>query len=427
MDIAVHDLKTRNGCLGDVDTIADILNAAFQLEKRPEKQASARRLANHHFSEFLLLEDAGVTVGVAHIAPQWLQVGREAILKGDVGHVGVRPDRQGTGHGTRLLEACISTMHARGMHMSRLGGLMRFYRRFGYEPFPRRLIRIPVEPMAAVLKGRTWAEILALPPEQAQRVRPYHPARDYRAKHALLVAFNDGRSGAARTPDAPGDAPTAGPDDEGLEIVYEQDGVIRGYLRGALALVHARAPTPTYCVNTFAYDPQTPEACGALLKIFIRRAASIAPTAITARFPFDERVFADINAANIRFEAVELRQGADGNMVQVINLPALLEAISPELEHRIADAAPAPWTGHVRFVLPGQEAGLSVSPGGISTGATPENAVTVKTGHSTFLKWVFGISGFAEFADAGLGLTPPQHQLLATLFPRRPCASGVWG
>lgn len=423
----MDDLQARGGCPVDVETILDILDASFQLKDKPEKQAGARRFAEGRFAEFLLLEKAGQPVGVIHIGPQWLHVGEAAILKGDVGHVGVRPEHQGKGYGTLLMQACVGFMRANGFHLSRLGGLMRFYSRFGYEPFPRRVIRIPVEPMETVFKGHRWSDIRAVPASQAQRVRPYHPARDHAGKHALLRAFHGGRSGAEPIPDRPGPAPAAEPDEDGLEFVYERDGVLCGYLKGALALVHAKAPTPTYCINTFAYDPSTPDACEALLKTFIWRAAAIAPTTITARIPFDEQLFSDINRAGISFEAVDLRQGTDGNMVQVINLPSLFGAIAPELERRLTASGPVPWTGCLRFALPGQEAVLEVSRDRIRPVADSNAAVTVETCHSTFLKWVFGVSGFAEFTSSAAGLSASQRAVLAVLFPRCACSSGSWG
>ena len=128
----------------DSDTIFEILRAAFQLESRPNGIEPARRMSQNDFASFLLLEEYGQTVGLVHIGRHRLQIGRSAIIKGDVGHVAIRPHLQGKGYGTKLMQNTIRFMGENGFHVTRLGGLMKFYSRFGYEPFQRRHIKIPV-------------------------------------------------------------------------------------------------------------------------------------------------------------------------------------------------------------------------------------------------------------------------------------------
>ncbi len=148
---------------------------------------------------------------------------------------------------------------------------------------------------------------------------------------------------------------------------------------------------------------------------------------ISARLPYDERLFAAITAADIAFEVTEMHPAADGNMMQVLNLPAVLEAMSTELSVRLARADARLWEGCLGFVLAGQSGSLKVSRRGVAFADDGQPDVCVTTNHATFLKWLFGISGFAESGESFPDSTPAQRLLLSVLFPRLPCASGPWG
>src|SRR5204863_9681591 len=121
----------------DIPTIVDIECRAFQRDSADHRRRVEQHL-QHEWSECVLLQESGQIVASAHVARQWLRVGRCAVLKGDVGHVAVPPELQGRGYGTTLMQQLIPFMAANGFHVSRLGGLMKFYARFGYEPFLRR-------------------------------------------------------------------------------------------------------------------------------------------------------------------------------------------------------------------------------------------------------------------------------------------------
>jgi len=54
--------------------------------------------------------------------------------------------------------------------------------------------------------------------------------------------------------------------------------------------------------------------------------------------------------------------------------------------------------------------------------------VSITASHASFLKWLFGISGFAEHPLARDESIPVEsRQVLTALFPRTPCCSGPWG
>ena len=417
----------RPGRRQEAEAIIEVLVQAFRLREKPEKLTAARRMVETGYAQFLVLEEEGGIAAVARLQWQPLQIGRCTVLKGEVGHVAVRPELQGKGYGTKLMRGVVDHMRGAGCHVSRLGGLMRFYGRFGYEPFLRRYIHIPVAPMDSEMKGRPWSGLRAIPPELKARVRRYDPSRDHAAVHTLLRAYDLGRPGAYPRAEHPGATPSAGPDPEGLEFVYEHDGDVHGYLRGAHGYVHAGDARPSYRVDAYAESGAAPSACEALLKTLIWEAAKTAPTTMSARLPYDERLFASLTRAGIAFNVVEMHPALDGNMMQITNLPGLLEAIAPELSDRLAATGPCPWAGCMEFRLPRDRGRLSLAPGRVRAGAVAGPDIVVETTQATFLKWLFGIAGFAEFADVGRDLTGAQRLALNILFPRLPCASGPWG
>jgi hypothetical protein len=85
------------------------------------------------------------------------------------------------------------------------------------------------------------------------------------------------------------------------------------------------------------------------------------------------------------------------------------------------------WEGLLRLQMPRQSAVLEVRGARARVWLRAEPDVTVTTDHATFLKWLFGIQGAAEFALPREGRAPAVDRLLAALFPREPCASGPWG
>ena len=407
----------------DIPSIVDIECRAFSRDT-PESRAHKQRELQHELADYVALTDGPQIVAVARIQPHWLRVGCCQVLKGDVGHVAVPPELHGQGFGTTLMQRIIPHMRDHGFHLSRLGGLMKFYSRFGYEPFIRRYVHILVPHLDTPLKGQSWREMLDLPDAPLPHVRPYHPARDRDAVHRLRYAFDATRSGQIAIAPEPSGPATGEPDPSGLRWVYD-DGQIRGFLQGAYALVNAGDPGPSYRLDELIFDYSCPQAVPDLVKTYLQRAQDEAPTKLTCRLPYDEALFNALSEANIACEVVEWRTANDGNMMLVVNLEGTLEAILPELQERLGGLPQLPWEGNVRFVLPAGEAILEVRGGEV--GLTDSAAdVVIRASQADFIKWLFGIVGFAESPQAQ-ALTPPQRLVLNLLFPRLPCASGPWG
>ncbi len=419
------DLIFRRAAEADAEAIAEVLCGAFA----PADEAARERLcrlARDGWRELVVLTADGKPVAVAHVEPHRLRVGSCSVLKADVGHVGVRPDLQGQGLGTRLMTDLVAWLPEARFQVTRLGGLMRFYERFGYEPFPRRYVTIPVPARGAVLKGTSWDSLIALKRRAAAAVRPYHPAKDHRAVYRLRYAAAL-RPGALVMPTAPGPAPAAGPDPSRPVYVYERGGEVVGYLRGGLARVHAGDPDLRYCLDELAALEWDPGVVGPLVKTLMARAREIAPTEIMARLPYDERLFEALTAAGIPFHILEMRQAHDGNMMQVVDLAGTLRAVAPELTQRLRQAGCCPWQGVLEVRLPRLSATLRVSDGQAAIARAERPDAVLELSHAAFLKALFGLLAMPEAAAAAGRLPGPLQVTLGILFPRLPAASGPWG
>jgi predicted N-acetyltransferase YhbS len=421
----MDQLVFRRAAEAESAAVFAILRAAFPAAADAGLER-LRRLAFDEWHDLVVLAQDSRPVAVAHVEPHRLRVGACSVLKADIGHVAVRPDLQAQGLGTRLLQEIVAWLPQERFQISRLGGLMRFYQRFGYEPFPRRYVTLPVPARDAVLKGTPWSELLAVQAGIQAQVRPYDPAHDFHAVYRLRAAAAL-RPGALVLPTNPGPAPTTGPDPAKLVFVYLRDGRIEGYLRGGLARVHAGDPDLRYCLDELAVAPWDPEAVGTLVKTLLAKAVDRAPTEIMARLPYDEQLFAALTAAGLPFTVLEMRQALDGNMMQVVDLYSTLRAIAPELTRRLRAAGCCPWQGCLELRLPRLAADLRLTPDQVSAVPTGSAETVLELSHAAFIKALFGIQGLAEAAANVATLSGPQQVTAGILFPRLAAASGAWG
>ncbi len=84
--------RFRKGTPADSQEILEVIVGAFQLDEDSLRYPRQKALAFNAPHEFIVMLDGDQIVGIVHIGDTWIQVGRCAVLKGDVGHVGVRGD-----------------------------------------------------------------------------------------------------------------------------------------------------------------------------------------------------------------------------------------------------------------------------------------------------------------------------------------------
>lgn len=419
--------EIRQGTPADSQGILEVIMDAYEIAEDSLRWPRARAMADNLPHEFRVMIRDGRVAAVVHVADTWIQVGDCAVLKGDVGHVGVRPELQGRGLGTAMMRDVVRWMRESGYHMSRLGGLMRFYQRFGYEPFLRRFVEFEV-PEFSHTRGRVPALQAHPEPSGFEGVlRPYDEARDWRARHEIRYAFYHGRSGAERVPaeaQAPG-SPTP-PDPDLMRWVYELAAEVRGYLFAVISPLEARGDETCISVSDFGYRPDCPQAAGLLLKRLLARAAHVAPARITSRLPFDEPLTEALQAGGVEFRRIELHQAVAGNMIQVLNLRALLEAIAPELEERLARSPVAGWTGGIELALPAERCSLALAGGKVMVGEAGAADLRLEMTQAQFVKALLGINAFAEL-PCSRGLEAGELAGVSALFPRTQTGSGPWG
>jgi len=407
---------------GDADAIFKVVASAFSLEEGSPKWKRKRDLVHSETEHFLVLEEDGGIVATCVVHPHRLWVGRSQVLKGDVGEVSVLRELQGRGLGTRLVREVSRWMEEEGFHISRLGGLNRFYGRFGWVPFPRWYYEFPLTSVGAGASRLSVEEVLSLPEELRSRVRPYDPERDGKRRLELYRLFYEGRTGAlVREGSEP---PGAGP--HGLDFVYEREGEIVGYVAGVEYPGEVSPFEPKVAVHEAAFDlASAPESLWVLMKYVLLEAHRRGALRVAARLPFDPAVERVLREGKVYFQKVELMSAYGSNMVKIVNLRRLLGAISPTLEGRLS-ALPYAWEGRVRLEVDGQEAVLVVGPSvQVDEG---EAGNYIRCDAHTMMRLVLGLSSFGEL-EGTLEHDLPREAVatFSALFPREPVATGPWG
>ena len=116
--------------------ILKVLEETFKIKRESKEWKDWKRLVTEEPENWRVLLLNNQIIGAVHIGRDKLRIGRSTILKGDVGEVSILPKYQGEGYGTELMRDTVAWMRRKRYDISRLGGLARFYSRFGYIRFP---------------------------------------------------------------------------------------------------------------------------------------------------------------------------------------------------------------------------------------------------------------------------------------------------
>ncbi|MDI9584522.1 MAG: GNAT family N-acetyltransferase [Acidobacteriota bacterium] len=421
------EIRYRVATAEDVEAILRVTVAAFRFTEDSPRYSALRREIEAAPQRYRVLEQSGEILASLHVGDNWIQVGQCAVLKGDIGHVAVDPGQQARGLGTMLMNQALADLRVSGYHLSRLGGLVRFYRRFGYEPFPRRFVEFRVKPVQGQREPVPAVEAYPPPSGYPGDLRPFDEASDWRGVGGVIHRFMAGRSGAdvVHRPTTPPAHP-APPDPTGLKFVHDVSGQIRGVLFAHDNPLESTETERCFSIGTFAYEPDCPDTAAILLQLLFSRLAPFAPVRITSRLPFDEKLACDLHENGIGFERIEMHQAVGSNMIQVLNLGAIFDAIAPELEARLQESLLPEWSGVVGFKLPNESCALRVDRGEMRACDPQDATVTVELSQAQFVKALFGLCGMDEL-PCTMSLTRLERALLGILFPRCPSGSGPWG
>jgi len=420
------DITFRKALKSDADGIFLALTSAFNLEENTSKWQSMRDMAYGGTESFLVLCKNDEVIGTMMISPHWLRVGSARVLKGDVGEVAILKELQGKGFGTRLMQECIHYLQDNGFHLSRLGGLNCFYAKFGYVPFPRRYYEFLLTKVHAGASTFPPEHLVTLSPEQEQFVRFYHPQKDWQRRNEIYDTFNGNRSGSLI--EGRGSAPTSGePDPSALRFVYEEDGNVSGYLFASEYSYELSPFEAKVTIYDIAFDLNKPQAFATLMRYTLREALKRGSQRVTARLPFDPLIQKLLTDAALYFSLQELQSAIASNMMLLLDLQGLLKSIASELTRRItyiSDVQPF----SLKLQINDQTTIIAINRKSVSIVDNGNPDVHLTCDMTAFLRWLFGLSSFDEW-QVGMkhSLNSKQTQVLTTLFPRQPCASGPWG
>jgi len=419
-----QDVILRSASSDDADDIFRVLTSAFRLKEDTGKHM--RSLAYNITERFLVMEKAGEMIATAMISPHWLRIGTAKVLKGDVGEVGVHQEFQGRGFGTQLMQGCVRHLRENGYQLSRLGGLNRFYARFGYVPFPRRYYEFILTEARAGASTMSPEDYLALTPEQERRVRLYIPHKDWQRSSELYDHFNQNRSGSLVRGRQSTPPPVSKPDPNSLNFAYEENDQVYGYLFASESAVDHSPFEAKIRIGDVAFQKDKPEAFKALMRYVLRAAAKRGVQRVTARLPFDPLIQKLLIEAAVPYSLRELQGAPASNMMMLIDLRSLLKAIAPELTRRLTHAPfYSPFSLQLR--VDEQTADLIVGES-VELVENEQAKFQLSCDTSAFLRWLFGLNGFEEWQEGVVhNFAAEQERVFATLFRREPCASGPWG
>lgn len=417
----------RPASMDDADSIFRVLVSGFRIAENTDRWNHIRNMAYGSTEQFLVIEKAGEVIAALVIWRHWLRIGTVKVLKGDIGEVAVLRELQGQGLGTQLMQGGVNHLRENGFHLSRLGGLNRFYARFGYVPFPRRYYEFLLTGAHAGADIIPPERLIALSPEQERRVRLYYPHRDWQRRDDLYEHFNQNRSGSLVRSRSVAQPSVSKPDPDSLNLVYEENGRVVGYL---FASEHAEEHSPFEAqvrIGDVAFQTDKPEAFKTLMCYVLREAVRRGAQRVTARLPFDPLVQKLLTEAAVPFSLRELQSAPASNMMMLVNLPGLFEAIAPELTRRYSGIPPCP-PFSIRIQVDEQAAALVVKPSSVEPTDDRQTDAQLSCDANTFLRWTLGLNGFDEWQTGVIhNLTGEQARVLAALFRREPCASGPWG
>lgn len=411
----------------EAEGIFRVLISAFHLEKDTPRWKTMQAIANGRTEQFLIMKKNDEIVATLAVFPHWLRIGSTKVFKGDVGEVAVLQKMQGQGIGTQLMKGCINYLRERGFHLSRLGGLNRFYARFGYRPFPRRYYEFLLTEAKAGASVISPENYLTMTPEQGQQVRLYYPHNDWHWRDKLYNHFNENRSGSLVKTLQSAQPPESDLDPDSLNFVYEENGRVTGYL---FASEHPEENSPFEAkmrIGDVAFQKDKPEVFKSLMRYALRAAIRRGIQRVTARLPFDPMIQGLLTEAAIPFSLRELQGAPASNMMMVVNLHELIKTISTELSKRRIKY-PTCASFSIELEVDKQVAFFTVNPFSIKLENAGQADARISCDTNTFLRWLFGLNGFDEWqAGVNHDLTEDQARIFSALFRREPCASGFWG
>ena len=410
----------RSATQQDIEKILNVVEKAFRIEKGSDKWENMKNLILKEPENWRVLLENGEIIGAAHIGKSWLKIGKSKILKGDVGEVSIPPEYQGKGYGTKLMKDVVEWMKKEGYDISRLGGLVKFYSRFGYHKFPRRYVEFffPKE----IKGGRNifpFSKFFLSNKKDFTHIRPFQK-KDYSAYINLYNQFNAERPGSPVLEIKKGNFPVK---KDLLKVVYEENGKVLGYL---FATKRKK--------KVSEFEPMMSFEIGGELKYryvfedlvlyILRIAYKEGIKSVTTRLPFDPRLIEIIKEVKVPFKLVELYEAGASNMIQIISLTSLFRHLLPELQYRLKNSL-IEWNGTLEIDIGKEKIQLFIQKKRIKITKNKKPDWKIKLDEPILLKMILGMVSPSEITFRKLSYQ--KISLLQVLFPNLPTFSGAWG
>lgn len=422
-------VQFRWGQSRDCEAIFEVQCSAFHLMTGSSKWNQARQLVESQTESYRVMEVEGDIVGSCHVSRHPLQIGSQVIQLAYLGQISVLPECQRQGYGTQLIWNLIACLDETGYDLARLSGLVRFYRRFGWTPFPRRFVEFPLQDLKVGIGEISISDILQPGSGLLEFVRPFEEEQDRAACDVLQRQFHAGRTGASQAPRGTPWTPFTHDMPEPWQLVFERDGVISGYVSTHVFSDDVSGFEAAVNLREVAFDLEQPEAVIALLRYVLWEAHRRGARRVTARLPWDPRLFSILSEGGLIFERVELLNPVGGNMLRTLNLSRTLQKIEEELTLRWQRSGETV-RGWLELEVNQERVCLGISDS-VRVVTDPSQAPSVPT-------WTICLTQ-TQFLMLLLGLAPVetvlfgerlQHELLwviGALFPMQTTASSTWG
>lgn len=408
----MNGIEFRQAKAEDAEKILRVMGQAFGRELGSEKyERDKERIARDIDAHWVLAQKEKI-VGAVHIRREAFQVGQTIVSKADVGEVCIAPNCQGQGLGTALMQKTVAQLKADGYALSRLGGYRRFYERFGWVPFPRGHIDFPLQGLTS-RGGFTDPVSYLNRPEEDARIRAYDGHRDATTCEALYAAFNARRTGAA-----PKQSFGTG-DENPWRVVYEVDGTIRAYVFASQNAPSQSRFSTAVSISNAACNLEDTRPLGATLRYVLRQAAIAGAKSVSAKLPLDPSLYNLYRDSSCGFIPSLWQSSEGGNMLQVLSLKRLLEAIAPELTERLRAAEQA--AGEVSLHVEKETAGWMWN--GEQIIVTNGKGDGILLGQDEMMKMVLGLVPVEQVLKDVSG----NVAMLRAAFPTQGTATGIWG
>jgi predicted N-acetyltransferase YhbS len=378
------ELKFRTAAADDAAGIARVLEVFSSAPKTTQQMQEQVEHVRQTAQQWRIGVRHSEVVSAAHAAPSQVWFGASLIRWADVGEVSVLSSLHGQGIGSRAMSDVVRWMRQEGFAVSRLGGLIRFYSRCGYEPFPRCYIEFPVTDFIRAGASRVPFEAVLTPAfSDIGEVRPFDEQRDVAGAWQVIENFTRHRTG-CRAWQTPGEIPANMRD----SLVYERAGQVRGIMRCKEYETDMSCSEASITIYSLCYDLDCPAALDALIKYALNRAHQRKAARVTAYLPLNDDVISHLQHLGLDYNLCETMGAVAGNMIQIINLRAMLEQMQPELQRRLAAT---PWSGSVTIDLGDQQAALEYAAGRLEVCEAREDTTTLRLSHTEWLRAVLGV------------------------------------